>query len=177
MPRKILIVAAFASAGLLAACSTARDPATELPAGAAAPVAAVIGAPAPAPTPATARPPAPRPATRPAPRPTTTPPSSVADFSDLPPLLKGRSTWVQPGRTLAVRTGSGGTAVPLFRQAIVLANVRAAVAAARVEPRTDFQRGQLSLVFNKGTSPQIADAINRALAVPEVNHLTVQLPR
>ncbi len=65
--------------------------------------------------------------------------------------------------------------VPLFRQAIVLANVRAAVAGLPAQPKTEFQRGLLTLTFPRGTQAEVATAVNRALTVPEVSRLQVIL--
>ena len=65
--------------------------------------------------------------------------------------------------------------VPLFRQAIVLANVRAAVAGLHAQPKTEFQRGLLTLTFPRGTQAEVAAAVNRALAIPEVSRLQVIL--
>jgi len=61
--------------------------------------------------------------------------------------------------------------VPLFRQAIVLANVRAAIAGLPAPPKAEFQRGLLTLTFGQATSEQIAAAVNRAIEVPEVTRL------
>jgi hypothetical protein len=74
-------------------------------------------------------------------------------------------------------TPGGTQPVPLFRQAIVLANVRAALSGSTPEPRTEFRRGLLSLSFDQGNPSQIASSINRALSVPEVNRLVVDLPK
>jgi len=63
--------------------------------------------------------------------------------------------------------------VPLFRQAIVLANVRAAVAGLPTQPKAEFQRGLLTLTFPNGTEEEVTAAVNRALAVPEVSRIQV----
>ena len=63
--------------------------------------------------------------------------------------------------------------VPLFRQAIVLANVRAAVAGLPAQPKAEFQRGLLTLTFPRGTQAEMAAAVNRAFAVPEVSRIQV----
>ena len=57
--------------------------------------------------------------------------------------------------------------MPLFRQAIVLANVRAAVAGLPAQPKAEFQRGLLTLTFPRGTQPEVATAINRTLAASD----------
>jgi hypothetical protein len=95
---------------------------------------------------------------------------------DIIDLIRARATWIEPGRSLAVIRASSGQPVPLFRQAIVLAEVRAALARTPARPQAEIRRGQLTLIFSQGTTPQIADAINRTLGVPEVQRLTVILP-
>ena len=63
--------------------------------------------------------------------------------------------------------------VPLFRQAIVLANVRATVAGLPAQPKAEFQRGLLTLTFPNGTEAEVEAAVKRALAVPEVRRIQV----
>ncbi len=65
--------------------------------------------------------------------------------------------------------------MPLFRQAIVLAAVRAAVAGSPAVPKAEFRHGLLTLTFAQGTPAQIATAVNSAIAVPEVVRLGVIL--
>ncbi len=65
--------------------------------------------------------------------------------------------------------------VPLFRQAIVLAAVRAAVAGCASPPSAEFKHGLLTLTFAGGTPTEIASAINRAIAVPDVVRVGVML--
>jgi hypothetical protein len=65
--------------------------------------------------------------------------------------------------------------VPLFRQAIVLANVRSAVADLPAQPKAEFQRGLLPLTFPRGKQAEVAAAVNRAFAVPEVSRIQVVL--
>lgn len=92
--------------------------------------------------------------------------------SDLPSLINADSTWTTYGRSLIVTRGAD-IAVPIFRQAIVLAAVRDALADSPVAPKAEFLKGMLTLTFNKGTSAEIARDINRAIAVPEVAKLAV----
>jgi hypothetical protein len=63
--------------------------------------------------------------------------------------------------------------VPLFRQAIVLANVRAAVAGLPAPPQAEFRQGLLTLKFREATPDQVALAVNRAMSVPEVTRVQV----
>ena len=77
-------------------------------------------------------------------------------------LLVSRSTTTEP--------------VPLFRQAIVLANVRAAIAGLPAQPKAEFNRGLLTLTFPPGTQSEATAAINKALTVPEVTRLRANLP-
>jgi len=63
--------------------------------------------------------------------------------------------------------------VPLFRQAIVLANVRAAVAGLPAPPQAEFRQGLLTLRFRETTPDQVAAAVNRAMSVPEVTRVQV----
>ena len=81
------------------------------------------------------------------------------------------------GRTLLItRQPSQSKPVPLFRQAIILAKVRAALTALPVRPQAEFQRGLLTLNFTKGTPTQISGVINRAMQLPEVQRLRANLP-
>ncbi len=181
MPSKAVIALAAAAAFALAGCAAARKPPTPVPPTPApqpepAPQAQPeIHAPAhPAATPVPARR-APQPPPRPkapaaAPAPTPRQPA-------LPSLIEGKTTWVDYGRSLVVARDStpGVPPVPLFRQAIVLASVRAAVAGSPAAPKAEFRRGLLTLTFPGGTTQEIAAAVNRAIAVPEVSKLGVQL--
>ena len=63
--------------------------------------------------------------------------------------------------------------VPLFRQAIVLANVRASVAGLPHPPQAEFRQGLLTLTFPSGSKADATAAINKALAVPEVTRVQV----
>ena len=78
--------------------------------------------------------------------------------------------------SLLVSRGTTAEPVPLFRQAIVLANVRAAVAGLPAQPKAEFQRGLLTLTFPPGSQGEAATAINKALTVPEVTRLRANLP-
>ena len=107
-------------------------------------------------------------------RPTTTSqrlPSAAAAVKSPPPPA--------PAKAEPIMVTKAGAApaqpVPLFRQAIVLANVRAAVAGLPAQPKTEFQRGLLTLTFPRGTQAEVAAAVNRALAIPEVSRLQVIL--
>ena len=176
MPSKAVIALAAAAALALAGCATARKPPTPAPQPEPAPQAQPeIHAPArPAATPVPARH-APQPPPRPkAPAAAAAPtPRQPA----LPSLIEGKTTWVDYGRSLVVARDStpGVPPVPLFRQAIVLASVRAAVAGSPAAPKAEFRRGLLTLTFPGGTTQEIAAAVNRAIAVPEVSKLGVQL--
>jgi hypothetical protein len=88
-----------------------------------------------------------------------------------------RANVVRDGNSLLVSRGPAAAPVPLFRQAIVLANVRAAVAGLPAQPRAEFQRGLLTLTFPRGTGPEVAAAVNRAIEVPEVTRLRVIPPQ
>ena len=107
---------------------------------------------------------------RPAPT-TQRPPSAAAAVKSAPPPAPAKAEPIMV-------TKAGATPaqpVPLFRQAIVLANVRAAVAGLPAQPKTEFQRGLLTLTFPRGTQAEVAAAVNRALAVPEVSRIQVIL--
>lgn len=170
MSGKVLIT--IAGVVLLAGCAPTREAAPEAaPPPAPAPQHPTAAAPT---TAAAARTPPPRPPARPAVRPSIPP---APAYSDLPRMVRGQVTWIQRGEVLAVNSAAGSDPVPLFRQAIVLANVRATVAGSRAVPRAEFRRGVLHLDFARGNSPQIADAVNRALGVPEVTRVKVTLPR
>ena len=90
-----------------------------------------------------------------------TPPSgaSTAPFSSALIIKPGAPATQQP--------------VPLFRQAIVLANVRAAVADLPAPPQAEFRQGLLTLKFRGANSDQIAAAVNRAMTVPDVARVQV----
>lgn len=170
MPRKVLITALASTILPLGACTKARNEAPAPPA-----VAEVK--PPPAASPAPPRPAAkrtipratPSPMDAPAGRPRTTQP-------DLPSLIQASSSWLEHGTTLLVVARGQSQPVPLFRQAIVLANVRSAVAGSPAAPRAEFRNGRLTLAFDRGTNPEIAAAVNRALSVPEVTRLEIRLP-
>jgi hypothetical protein len=71
---------------------------------------------------------------------------------------------------------SAAPPVPLFRQAIVLANVRASVAGLPNPPQAEFRQGLLTLTFPSGSRADATAAINKALAVPEVTRVRANLP-
>lgn len=167
MTGKAPLIATIAALSL-AACTTMR----EKPAPPAAPEptkpASIKPALSPTPTPAKIRPrPTPRPAARPTPRPA---PSNPATPTAI------RANVVKEGNSLLVSRGPASQPVPLFRQAIVLAHVRAAVAGLPAQPKAEFQRGLLTLNFPAGTQPEVATAINRAIEIPEVTRLRANLP-
>jgi len=156
---------------LLAACTPVRE--TPAP---------------PAPTavftpPRTAAPSAPKPATtRAKPRSTPRPPPPAANPPAPPapprpsPAINAKVSREPGGQSVLVTRGTAAEPVPLFRQAIVLANVRAAVAGLPAPPKAEFQRGLLTLNFDQATPEQIAAAVNRAIEVPEVTRLRANLP-
>lgn len=117
-------------------------------------------------------------AARPRPMNVRTAPSQAAPATtaDVTNLVRAKSTWIEKGRSLVVTRNTSGQPVPLFRQAIVLAEVRATLAKATARPQAEFLRGQLTLKFSRGTPAQIADAINRTISIPEVQKLVVFLP-
>ena len=63
--------------------------------------------------------------------------------------------------------------VPLFRQAIVLANVRSAVADLPAPPQAEFRQGLLTLKFREATPGQVSAAVNRVMALPDVARVQV----
>jgi hypothetical protein len=79
------------------------------------------------------------------------------------------------GNSLLVSRGTATEPVPLFRQAIVLASVRAAVAGLPAQPKAEFNRGLLTLTFPPGSKTEVTAAINKALTVPEVTRLRANL--
>jgi len=114
-----------------------------------------------------------KPAPRPGPRPAVKPRPSPVRTPAATETIQGSVQ--QDGNALVITRGAP-IPVPLFRQAIVLANVRAAVAGLPAQPKAEFQRGLLTLTFPNSSQPEITAAINRALAVPEVNRLRANLP-
>lgn len=160
MSGKNLMVACCLVTGLTTGCASLRPP--EVRPAPPEETSSVQLGPAPKPTPRrTAQPAAPR-ASRPAPAPGAATPI--------------RANVVNEGNSLLVTRSTAAAPVPLFRQAIVLANVRAAVAGLPAQPKAEFQRGLLTLTFPRGTQPEVATAINRALAIPEVTRLRVIPP-
>jgi len=92
------------------------------------------------------------------------------------PAINAKVSREPGGQSVLVTRGAAAEPVPLFRQAIVLANVRAAIAGLPAPPKAEFQRGLLTLTFGQATSEQIASAVNRAIEVPEVTRLRANLP-
>ena len=79
-----------------------------------------------------------------------------------------------PSTAIISKPGAPATQpVPLFRQAIVLANVRAAVADLPAPPQAEFRQGLLTLKFREATSDQVTAAVNRTMSVPEVTRVQV----
>jgi hypothetical protein len=88
-----------------------------------------------------------------------------------PPARAGTAPF---SSALIIKPGAPATKpVPLFRQAIVLANVRAAVADLPAPPQAEFRQGLLTLKFRGASSDQIAAAVNRAMTVPDVARVQV----
>ena len=163
MSGKALIII-IASAALLAGCATTPPPAT-LPTEKPAP--SVHSTDLPPPAPALRL----KPATRP---PTAAASAKPAPSKNLADHING--IVVQNGRSLTVTRGIPQPPVPLFRQAIVLATVRTTLNNSPATPQASFQRGELHLLFDRGSNEQIASTINRVLTVPEVTRLHATLP-
>lgn len=165
MSRKApLALVIVTSSFVLTGCATIKPPAGNLPPESAA---APLAQPTPPPTPA--------PQIRPVStsQPATSPNVAVAaDHSDLIAMIGGQVE-DQGNALLVTRAGTATAPVPLFRQAIVLANVRAALTGHPAGPSAEFRRGILNLTFRRGTPVQMAAAINRTLLVPEVTRLRV----
>jgi hypothetical protein len=175
MPRKVVILLLAAAVTANSGCQTKRADEPQ-------PVAAkVAAAPTPTPrsTPAPRKPPTPAPAAddKPAPAP---PQQTTNRNDDLASLIKGETRWADNRRDALIvtdqRGATAGEPVPLFRQAIVIASVRSAVAGSAAAPEASFRNGQLTLAFRRGTPSEVAAAVNRALAVPEVGRLVVVPP-
>lgn len=159
-----LIVFALLAAG----CTNMRE--TPAPAPAFAPAAAPAAAqPKPQPTPVKKRP---APAARPV------QPAAAAATEPAPPRAAtiNASVTRDAANSLLVSRGTATEPVPLFRQAIVLANVRAAVAGLPAQPKAEFNRGLLTLTFPPGSQSEATAAINKVLTVPEVTRLRANLP-
>ena len=171
MTGKTPIIAMLTALSLAACTSVRKTPAPSAPTVATtAPV--LAPQPTPKPTPSQAKP-RPRPgpsATRATPTASSAPPRTAT-------AINARVSREPGGNSLLVTRGSAADPVPLFRQAIVLANVRAAVAGLPAQPKAEFQRGLLTLTFPRGTQPEVATAINQALTIPEVTRLRANLPQ
>ncbi len=178
MPRKAVIICALAAVLAAAGCATTRkDSGAPAAHGSSREPTAPVAAPAP--TRQTTESPSAKHAPAQPPRPKT-PPASTAHanpHATLPALIEAQTAWVDYGRSLVVTRGNASSLppVPIFRQAIVLASVRAAVAGSPAGPKAEFHRGLITLTFMRGTSQEIAAAVNRAIAVPEVLRLGVYL--
>lgn len=92
-------------------------------------------------------------------------------------LVNGSFAWIEPDRSFAVTKNNQGpdAPVPLFRQAIVLADVRAALASSAARPNAEFRNGTLSLTFNRASEAEIADAVNRALGAGGVRRISATI--
>jgi hypothetical protein len=154
----------------LAACTPVRE--TPPPPSAATSTPQRIATPpAPAPAPAKVKPRA-----VPAPVPPRVTPRIDPAPSKPAPAINAKVSREPGGQSVLVTRGAAAEPVPLFRQAIVLANVRAAMAGLPAPPKAEFQRGLLTLTFGQASSEQIASAVNRAIEVPEVTRLRANLP-
>jgi hypothetical protein len=113
----------------------------------------------------------------PAAAPTATP-SPPAAWQDVLPLVKADTAWLDDGRTFLARReqAASNDGVPLFRQAIVLASVRAGLAGTPAAPQAEFRNGLITLTFDRGTPQQIAASVNKTLDGREVSRLRVVLP-
>lgn len=169
MSGKVLIAVCVAALSLAAGCTRVQEEAQPQDRPSVAPPGTMPPKPVPTRTPA--KPPTPPRAPAP-PREAAPPPRSSR--ADLPSLIKADTSWIDYGNAFLVIRGNHQP-VPLFRQAIVLASVRAAVAGSPAAPRAEFYRGLLTLTFGRGTNPEIAAAINRAIAVPEVSRMVIRL--
>lgn len=138
-----------------------------------------------APTPVRPQPqPRPAPPRRPhaksAPTPTPAPAAPVGktSYSTLPSMITDRVSWTDQGRSMAVvrDAAAADKTVPLFRQAIVLGQVRSALADSEAAPAATFGHGALTLDFSRGSAEEIAAAVNKALAIPEVGNVQILLP-
>jgi hypothetical protein len=89
-----------------------------------------------------------------------------------PPAAKPPSAPDQP--TIHAKPGADrARPVPLFRQAIVLANVRAAVAGLPAPPQAEFRQGLLTLKFRGASEKEITAALQRTMEVAEVTRVQV----
>lgn len=170
MPRKDLVTAVCAASSLLfAGCGTVREqtpvaarPADKVPADAIAPP----------------KTPAPRPRIKTLsaakPRPKQAVPTANTVTTQLPGLVQGSFRWTDPGRSFTATANDVRPEVPpvpLFRQAIVLADVRAALASSPARPKADFRHGALSIEFRGANDAQIADAVNRVFATGAIERV------
>lgn len=171
MASKVLIVILTLAAVILAGCAT-TPPTTmaEVKREASPPSAHATKTPASKPT-------APAPEARPASGEPTTKLPAPPRGTQIMSLVEGDTSWIDYGSSFLVtrRNTTSLPPVPLFRQAIVVAAVRAAVAGLPAEPTTEFSGGTLTLNFARGSPVEVASAINRAIAVPEVLRLRVVL--
>lgn len=93
-------------------------------------------------------------------------------------MIGGNVSWTDAAqRSLVVSRGDPGARrpVPIFRQASVLASVRAALADSPARPEAEFRHGLLTLTFPRGSNAEIAGAVRRAMQNPEVAVMGVDL--
>lgn len=167
---------------LIAGCSTAREKSTPPP-----PVHREEPKAAPSPTPAavakktpvkgstpTSTPSHPKPKPRPQQLQTSAPP-----HQDLAALIGDGASWMDYGNTIIITRGGAAARqpVPLFRQAGMLASVRAALSNSPIHPWTEFRHGQLVLTFTKGSNSEIAATVNKALSASEARNAKVIVQR
>lgn len=178
MAIKTPIIPLCIAALLIAGCNTAREKSTPPP-----PVHREAPKPSPSPTPATAARKAPVKSLSPAPshpKPKPQQPKPPAPpHQDLAALIGDGASWMDYGSTIIITRG--GTAarqpVPLFRQAGMLASVRAALSSSPIHPWTEFRHGQLVLTFTEGSNTEIAAAVNKALSASEARNAKVIVQR
>jgi len=168
MRRKALLGCVFGALWLAGCTSVLEKPEQPSPA----PVAATTK-----PKPPSAAPiakPKPRVVPRPAPAPKQAP--ATSSRSELPAMIGG-AKWVDYGRSLVVDQGNPAARqpVPLFKQAGVLAAVRANLADSPAKPRAEFRRGLLTLTFDRGSNAEIAEAVRRATNNAETGVLGIYI--
>lgn len=163
---------------LIAGCHTARERAVpQPPLHGEAPKASPSSVSAAKHTAATSRPPA-QSHSKPKLRPQQ-PQTSTTSRTDLAALIGDGASWTDDGNTILVTRGGtiAHQPVPLFRQAGMLAAVRAALADSPIHPWTEFRHGLLVLTFTEGSNSEIAAAVNKALSASEARNAKVMVHR
>ena len=167
MSGKVLIAACVAALLLAAGCTRVQEQAPPQK------TAAVAPPPNAAPKPVPERPPAKPAQVTAAPaasrEPAAPPPPRRAS---LPALIKADTAWIDYGKVLVVTRGNHQP-VPLFRQAIVLASVRAAVAGSPPH-RARSSAATLTSPSDAARMPK-SPLPSTAIAVPEVSRLEILL--